>query len=102
MAIENNFQRVGAKNNTEAGREFQTEARRYFASQGIVLEPNVKVSVGNPPAPRLFSLGSHEPPILVMCKSLKWTGLRTHQVQKSKPSIRWRCFSVSAIHAIDG
>jgi hypothetical protein len=84
MAIENNFQRIGAKNNTEVGREFQTKARRYFASQGIVLEPNVKVSVGSPPAPRLFSLGSHEPPILVMCKSLKWTGTENTPSAKIK------------------
>jgi hypothetical protein len=74
MAIENNFQRVGSKSNTDVGREFQEEAQRYFATAGIRLESNIRIPIGDPPKSRQFSLGSVDPPMLVICKSLTWTG----------------------------
>lgn len=41
---------------------------------GINLDPNFVVPVGhNIKKPHRFDLGSHEPPILVECKSFKWT-----------------------------
>jgi hypothetical protein len=74
MATGNNYQRVGTASNAVAGREFQNAVRGYFKKDGVLLEPNVKVPVGPRNKPRLFSLGGTEPLMLVMCKSLKWTG----------------------------
>lgn len=70
----NNFQRVGSKSNTHAGREFEEAARLFFAETGVALEPDFVAHVGhkNKKAHR-FDLGSEDPPILVECKSYKWT-----------------------------
>jgi hypothetical protein len=70
----NNFQRVGSISNSHVGREFEQAAREFFATTGIPLKPNFSVPVGHLKK-RLhkFDLGSEEPPILIECKSYKWT-----------------------------
>jgi hypothetical protein len=70
----NNFQRVGSISNTHVGREFQEEARLFFAKMGISLQPEFGAPVGyKVKKSHKFDLGSEEPPILVECKSYTWT-----------------------------
>ncbi len=73
----NNFQRVGSVSNAHVGRAFETEAERYFQNnEGISLQRGYPVEVGVPDKDkkeRKFDLGSDEPPILVECKSHRWT-----------------------------
>lgn len=74
MVIENNFQRIGAISNAHVGREFETSVQRYLAQKGIVLESGFVAPVGyKVKKDHKFDLGSNKPPILVECKSLKWT-----------------------------
>ncbi|WP_271612413.1 ATP-binding protein [Bradyrhizobium sp. CCBAU 21362] len=74
MATTNNFQRVGATSNTEAGREFEEAAHIFFETAGIKLERGFSVPVGyKVKKSKMFDLGSAEPPILVECKSYTWT-----------------------------
>lgn len=71
----NNFQRIGAISNTQAGSDFEEVARAFFAAQGISLIRNFQapVGAGEKKKNRNFDLGSSAPPILVECKSHKWT-----------------------------
>jgi hypothetical protein len=71
----NNFQRVGSVSNAHAGSDFEATAQRFFASQGVVLMRNFTAPVGASDQKKLrrFDLGSENPPILVECKSHKWT-----------------------------
>jgi hypothetical protein len=71
----NNFQRVGAVSNANAGNDFEEVARQFFGVQGIDLTRDFRVSVGvgDNKKQRKFDLGSASPPILVECKSHTWT-----------------------------
>lgn len=72
--VENNFQRVGALNNTQVGRDFEEAARLFFAETGIALQSSFSEKVGHRiKKSHKFDLGSKEPPILVECKSYTWT-----------------------------
>jgi hypothetical protein len=72
--IDNRFQRVGSLSNAHAGREFEEAARLFFAETGIHLQSNFVAQVGySIKKPHRFDLGSDNPPILVECKSFKWT-----------------------------
>lgn len=74
MAMDNNFQRVGAISNTQVGREFQEAVRSFFETRGIALLSEYVVPVGfKIKKPHKFDLGSDSPPILVECKSYTWT-----------------------------
>lgn len=73
----NNFQRVGSVSNAHVGRAFETEARRFLeSSERISLRRGYPVEVGVPgkeKKERKFDLGSGKPPVLVECKSHRWT-----------------------------
>lgn len=72
----NNFQRVGSVSNAHVGRDFETEAQRYFESKGISLRKGYSVKIGVPgkhKKEKQFDLGSDDPPVLVECKSHRWT-----------------------------
>lgn len=71
----NNFQRTGAVSNAHACNDFETAARAFFATHGVVLTKNFAVSVGVGEARKAhrFDLGSETPPVLVECKSHTWT-----------------------------
>lgn len=72
--MKNNFQRVGSVSNTHAGREFEEAAQLFFSKTGISLQPDFTALVGRKiKKPHKFDLGSEDPPILVECKSYKWT-----------------------------
>ncbi|WP_421698019.1 hypothetical protein [Ancylobacter sp.] len=69
------FQRIGSVSNAHAGADFESVAQRFFRTQGIMLERSFAAPVGLNSNKKLhkFDLGSREPPILVECKSHKWT-----------------------------
>ena len=73
--MDNNFQRIGSVSNAAVGREFEVIAEMYFRGQGIELRRGltVPVGVGGEKKERKFDLGSVEPPVLVECKSHRWT-----------------------------
>jgi hypothetical protein len=71
-----NFQRIGSISNAHVGRDFEEVARDYFLRiEGLKLQKNFPVEVGANITKkcRRFDLGSEEPPILVECKSHRWT-----------------------------
>jgi len=71
-----NFQRIGSISNAHVGRDFEEVARDYFLRiEGLTLQKNFPVEVGASitKKSRRFDLGSEEPPILVECKSHRWT-----------------------------
>ena len=70
----NNFQRHGAISNVDVGSDFETAAQVWFVNEGVRLQRNYGVEVGLfKKKGRKFDLGSSEPPVLVECKSHKWT-----------------------------
>ena len=71
----NNFQRLGSISNAHVGRDFEAIAKAYFQLQGIDLKADfsVPVGAGSDTKYRKFDLGSDNPPVLVECKSHRWT-----------------------------
>jgi hypothetical protein len=71
----NNFQRLGALSNAHVGRDFEAIAKEYFQLQGVELNKDFPVLVGASQIKkaRQFDLGSTVPPVLVECKSHRWT-----------------------------
>ena len=70
----NNFQRPGAISNADVGSDFETVAQEWFLNEGVRLQRNYRVEVGfSNKKERKFDLGSSESPVLVECKSHKWT-----------------------------
>ncbi len=72
-----NFQRIGSISNPHVGRHFEQLAMAALAERGIHVVKNFPVEVGIYRKIRkkshFFDLGSKEPPVLVECKSHKWT-----------------------------
>lgn len=70
-----NFQRSGSVSNAHVGHEFEQFAIVALAKKGIEVVRNysVEVGVGKLRKPHSFDLGSDTPPILVECKSHRWT-----------------------------
>ncbi|WP_245641696.1 hypothetical protein [Paraburkholderia bannensis] len=68
-------QRVGARSNAHAGRDFEVMARHFFAGQGVALPGSLKVmlGIGMTKKDHAFDLGCEEQKILVECKSHRWT-----------------------------
>ena len=73
--LENNFQRAGSKSNAHVGKEFEIAASDYLATQNIETVANLSVELGhgNRLKSHNFDLGSINPPIIIECKSHKWT-----------------------------
>ena len=71
-----NFQRIGSISNSHVGRDFERAAQAWFSQQRIQLLKSFSISIGvsgKEKKPRQFDLGSNDPPVLVECKSHKWT-----------------------------
>ena len=69
---ENNFQRKGAKSNTQAGKDFENIIDEFLRKNGIELERQKKLAIGiNKKKAHAFDLGNDK--ILVECKSQLWT-----------------------------
>jgi hypothetical protein len=75
MSRDMTHQRVGAISNSHAGREFEANARQFFANRGIALNQNLKVMVGIGAQKKghAFDLGCDAQKIIVECKSSTWT-----------------------------
>ena len=71
----NNFQRKGAVSNAHVGREFEEIAKLILEEQGINVKSNfhVKIRIGKNKKAHQFDLGSNDPPVIVECKSHRWT-----------------------------
>lgn len=72
----NNFQRIGSVSNTQVGHDFEAVAFKYFLEvEGLKLQRGfpLEVGVGTSTKIRQFDLGLNDPPILVECKSHRWT-----------------------------
>ena len=69
------FQRVGSISNAHAGAEFEGVAQQFFKEQGLSLQKGFPAPVGLGATKKVhkFDLGSDAPPVLVECKSHKWT-----------------------------
>ncbi len=70
-----NYQRRGALSNAHVGNEFECEAIRVLADAGLQLKQNFPIEVGVSRIKKIhsFDLGSDNPPVLVECKSHRWT-----------------------------
>lgn len=68
-------QRIGSKSNAHVGREFELAAQKFFDSEGLKLDLNIKISIGVDEVKKdhAFDLGCKKEKILVECKSHKWT-----------------------------
>ena len=62
--------------NPRTGAEFERLVQAFFAKQGLVLKPKLRVpvGVGNVKKVHAFDLGSEVPPVLLECKCHVWTG----------------------------
>lgn len=69
------FQRIGSVSNAQAGRDFELAAKKFFRSQDLQLEANLKIPVGIGVLKKdhAFDLGCEKEKTLVECKSHKWT-----------------------------
>ena len=66
-------QRIGSKSNAHVRRDFELAEQNFFASEGLDLDLNLKVSVGIGEIKKdhAFDLGCEKEKILVECKSHK-------------------------------
>ena len=73
--MEKSFQRIGAKSNAHAGREFEDYVQSWFANSGLLLERDFSLALGVTSITKLhrFDLGSEEHGVIVECKSHTWT-----------------------------
>lgn len=69
------FQRVGALSNAQVGSDFEAVAKTCLAEQGVSVQKGLSVPIGvnDIKKQHSFDLGSEEPPVLVECKSHRWT-----------------------------
>jgi hypothetical protein len=71
-----NHQRKGSLSNADVGRKFEEEAKRYFYThESMALTSNYAIDIGVATVckQRRFDLGSDRPPVLIECKSHRWT-----------------------------
>ena len=82
-------QREDATSNTQAGEDFERAAADYFTSLGLRLDRKFKahVGAGRQTKDKQFDLGSTEPPILVECKSHRWTKSKGQNSPSAKMAV---------------
>ena len=70
-----NFQRKNSTSNAAAGREFELMVKEILVQKGLSLCENFELPIGiaNRNKSHKFDLGSNSPPVIVECKSHKWT-----------------------------
>lgn len=70
-----NFQRTGSISNAHVGRDFERSALEILVKKGISVSIDFQVELGANRFLKMhsFDLGSRSPPVLVECKSHKWT-----------------------------
>ena len=69
------FQRVGSPSNAHVGRSFEAAAAAALRRAGVVVSAplSLDIGVGNIKKAHKFDLGSASPPVVVECKSHRWT-----------------------------
>ena len=69
------FQRLGADSNARVGSDFEDLVATFFAKQGVELMRNFALSIGHLGKSKRhrFDLGTDDPPMIIECKSHKWT-----------------------------
>ena len=69
------FQRIGSVSNAHVGRDFEAVAQECFRNEGFDLGRSyiLPLGVANVKKNHKFDLGTGEPPIIVECKSHRWT-----------------------------
>lgn len=69
------FQRIGSVSNAHVGRDFERVAQEYFHNQGFDLGRSyiLPLGVSGKTKNHHFDLGTGEPPLIVECKSHRWT-----------------------------
>jgi hypothetical protein len=68
------FQRKGSESNAHVGREFESWAQAFFATQDIALTPAIAIEIGiNGKKAHKFDLGNPHERVLVECKAHTWT-----------------------------
>ncbi len=92
----NNFQRKGSKSNTDVGQAFRKRVRdMILARHRIVLHERHSVLCSlrnNQEKTHRFALGSDNPPVIVTCKTHKWTS------GDNMPSAKIHAFAVAMFH----
>lgn len=70
-----NFQRTGSVSNAHVGRDFEDIALKILKKEGISASKDypIQVGVSDKLKNHRFDLGSDDPPVLVECKSHRWT-----------------------------
>jgi hypothetical protein len=73
--MNDNYQRVGSTSNAHVGRAFEQAAIRLLGEAGIHVSQNYSVEVGVAETLKAhkFDGGSSSPPVLLECKSHRWT-----------------------------
>ena len=69
------FQRLGATSNTHVGQDFERLAVSVLSEAGISVRSDFSVEIGVSTSKKVhkFDLGSTNPPVIVECKSHRWT-----------------------------
>ncbi len=70
-----NFQRIDARSNAQVGREFELTAQKILEQNGVRVKRKMPIALGVGELEKIheFDLGSFEPPVIVECKSHRWT-----------------------------
>jgi hypothetical protein len=70
-----NFQRNGSISNAHVGKDFESKAKTFFATQGVILDKNISIEIGIEGKKKAhnFDLGNPISKIIVECKSHTWT-----------------------------
>ena len=73
--VNNNYQRKGAKSNTQVGRDFEEKAREYLENElGVSFDVTTDIEIGlQDKKEHAFDLVCRETKIVVECKSHTWT-----------------------------
>ena len=73
--MKTNYQRTGSTSNAYVGKEFEQIAERALTENDVIVTSGYSIEIGIKEHKKShnFDFGSTEPPILVECKSHRWT-----------------------------
>jgi hypothetical protein len=69
------FPRIGSTSNSHVGTSFEAAAAKALRDAGVIVSAplSLRIGVGNNKKAHTFDLGSQNPPVVVECKSHRWT-----------------------------
>jgi hypothetical protein len=93
-----NFQRVGAISNAHVGATFEQKAAAALALEGMTVHAAfvLPVGIGDVKKAHRFDLGSRTPPVVIECKSHRWTTGGNVPSEADRPRIRSLPYSASS------